>query len=195
MLRANAWPALDSRNQQIAFLHDFFHKECRTTLSAPTLGYVFEIQESHVRRVYYNGKTAPRVPHRPLALGPDKDNTDIRLIEAGQGNRDFITLRDVLNFVEAEFGKCSTCGWVRNFLVRNADRGSPKVISPQEKPGLEVPVMFLNNYFALIREYPPSVLLQLLFKIEESDISDWGNSSVSRSYSRVESKIRHFIAL
>jgi hypothetical protein len=139
MLRSEAWTGLQSRNEQVVFLHNFAETECGKSLSNQVLGYEFEIQESHLRTIRSKAKTRACPPHRPLALNSEEENAVIEFSEAGRSKGDFATQRNMFNFVEANFGKCLTYGWITTFLVRHADRVCRAVISPQEEPRLEIP--------------------------------------------------------
>jgi hypothetical protein len=80
--------------------------------------------------------------HRPTAVDPDEENAVIRLIETGCANGNFITQRDVLNFVEGEFGKCSIYEWIHNLLCPHADRVCRAVVLSHEKPRFQIPRLF-----------------------------------------------------
>jgi hypothetical protein len=83
MLRPEAWAGLQSRNEHVVFLHNFAETGCDKSLSNQVLGYVFEIQESHVRKIRSKAKRKARAPHRPLALTYEEENAVIEFIEAG----------------------------------------------------------------------------------------------------------------
>jgi hypothetical protein len=51
---------------------------------------VFEIQESHIRKIHCKAETTPRARHQMLAFDSDEQNAVMRLIEAGHANRDFV---------------------------------------------------------------------------------------------------------
>jgi hypothetical protein len=173
VLRSEAWTGLQSRSEQVVFRHNFSETECGKLLPNQVLGYIFEIQESHVRKICSEAKTKARTPHRPLALNSEKENAAIEFIEAGHSKGNFVTQRSMLNFVEANFGKCLTYGWVATLLVRPADRICRAFVSPQEKPPLEISRTFLDRYLALVKEYVPLVPTELKFNINESGFSDW----------------------
>jgi hypothetical protein len=173
MLRSEAWTGLQLQNEHVVFLHNFAETECGKSLSNQVLGYVFEIQESHVLKIRSKAKTKARALHRPLALNSEEENPVIEFIEAGHSKGDFVMQRSMLDFVEANFGKCLTYGWVTMFLVRQADRVCGAVVSPQEKPRLEIPRKLLDHYLALIKEYIPLVSTELMFDIDKSGFSDW----------------------
>jgi hypothetical protein len=133
------------------FLHIFAETKCGKSLSNKVLGYIFEIQESNVRKIGSKAKTKARAPHRPLALNSEGQNAVIEFIEAGHSKGDFVMQRIMLNFAEANFGKCLTYGWVTTFLVRHADHVCRAVVSPQEKLRLEIPRTFLDRYLLSLK--------------------------------------------
>jgi hypothetical protein len=98
------------------------------------------------REIHFKAKTMPR----PLVLDSGEENADMHVIEAGHANRNLATLRDVLNYVEAEFGKCLRYGGARNILVRHAGHVSCAIGSPQENHCLKGPIVFLDNYLVFI---------------------------------------------
>jgi hypothetical protein len=171
MLRSEARPGLQLRNEQVVFLHNFAETECGKSLSNQVLGYYSKSKsrtcgKSAVRR------KQKRAPRRPLALNSEEEKVVIEFIEAVHSKEDFVTQRSMSNLLEANFGKCLTHGWVATFLVRHTDRVCRAVVSPQEKPRLEIPQTFLNHYLALIQEYVPLVPTELMSNIDESGFSD-----------------------
>jgi hypothetical protein len=129
MLRSEAWAGLQSRNEQVVFLHNFAETECGESLFNQVLGYVFEIQESHMRKIHSKTKTKARAPHRPLALNSEEENVVMEFIEAGHSKGEFVTQRGMLSFVEGNFGNRLTYGWVMTFLIRHVDRVCRAVVS------------------------------------------------------------------
>jgi hypothetical protein len=102
--------------------------------------------------IHFKAKTVPAAVPRPLVLDSGEENADIYVIEAGHVNRNFATLRDVLNYVEAEFGKSLRYGGARNILVWHAGHVSWAIGSAQEKHCLEGPRVFLDNYLVFIKK-------------------------------------------
>jgi hypothetical protein len=173
MLRSAEWCALDSRNQQLVFLCDFAQTECSTRLPAAIVAQIFEIQVGHVWKIQSKAQKNPKPPYRPLALSPEQEDAVVALIESGYADGNFTSNRDVLNFVESEFGKCLTHRWLHYFLERNASRVCRSVVSPQEQTRLQVPRLFLEQYIKIIKEWIPLVPAELIFNIDECGFSDW----------------------
>jgi hypothetical protein len=112
-----------------------------------------------------------REPHRPLALGPDREADIVRFIREQFGS----TQRDVLNYVEERFNKTLTYGWVTQFLDRHKREVSVVRVAPQEKVRLEVVRCFLEEYLTLIKKIVPIVPTELLFNLDEKGLSEWEN--------------------
>jgi hypothetical protein len=105
MLRSPEWCALQSRNQQVVFMDDFIKNECGITLTAAALGAAFMIKGSHLRKIRSKAQNKSKAAHRPLALTEDDKSAVIRMIRNGHSSGNYITQRDVLNFVESQFQK------------------------------------------------------------------------------------------
>jgi hypothetical protein len=76
MLRSEAWGALNSPNQQVGFLYGFARQECGIILSAETIGFVFDIQASHIQK-NSRAKTRMRPSRRPTAIKPNEEKAVI----------------------------------------------------------------------------------------------------------------------
>jgi hypothetical protein len=63
---------------------------------------MFEIQQSHIHKIHSQAKTMSAALDRPLAIDSDEANAIMCLVDGGHANGNFVTLREVLNFVEAD---------------------------------------------------------------------------------------------
>jgi hypothetical protein len=103
----------------------------------------------------------------------EQESAIIAFIERGYTDGNFVTQRDILNFVEFQFGKCLAYGRVHCFLARNASRVCQSTVSPQEQTRLHIPQPSRDQYLALIQEWMPLVPAELMFNIDEYRFSDW----------------------
>jgi hypothetical protein len=108
MLRSPEWCALQSRNKQVVFMDDFIMNELGITLTAAALGAAFMIEGSHLRKIRSKAQNKPKAAHHPTTLTEDEESAVIRLIRDGHRFVNYVTQRDVLNFVESQFQKCLT---------------------------------------------------------------------------------------
>jgi hypothetical protein len=110
LLRDDEWFALESRNQQVVFLYDFAKRECSISMPAAIVGRVFGIHEAHVWKIRSRAQETARPGHRPFAKSSKQESAIFAVTERGYGDGNFVTQRDILNFVEFQFEKCLTSG-------------------------------------------------------------------------------------
>jgi hypothetical protein len=91
--------------------------------------------------------------------------------EYASGN--YVTRRDVLNFVEREFRKCLTHLWIRSFVARHDDVVYVTTVFSEEKVRLEARRRLLDDYIKLSKEYVRSASNELIFNIYECGFTDW----------------------
>jgi hypothetical protein len=144
-------------------MDDFIKNSCGITLTAAALGTAFMTEGSLLRKIRSKDQNKPKAAHPPLALTEDEESPAIRLIRDGQSSGNYVTQRDVLNFVESQVQKCLACRWVEYFLQCHADIVCKTILARQENPRLQVPKQFLDDYVKLIKEYVPIVPTELIF--------------------------------
>jgi DNA-binding NarL/FixJ family response regulator len=66
------------------------------------------IEGSHLRKIRSQAHIKPEVKHDPPAVTEDEEVAILRLIREGHSSESYDTQREVLNFVEIQFGKCRT---------------------------------------------------------------------------------------
>jgi hypothetical protein len=125
-----------------------------------------------------------------LALLPDQEDAVVALIESRYHQRNFTTRRDVLNFVESEFGKCLTDSWLHSFLARNESRICHAIVLPQQETRLQVPRAFFDQCIALITEWLALARAELIFGIDKCGFSDWEEQKAKPVLIRAKSGMR-----
>jgi hypothetical protein len=80
-------------------MDDFIKNECGITLPAAALSAAFMIEGSHLRKIPSKAQNKPKAAYRPLALTENEESAVIRLIRDGNSSGNYVTQRDVLNFV------------------------------------------------------------------------------------------------
>jgi hypothetical protein len=86
------------------------------------------------------------------------------MIRNGVRTGNYITQREVLNFVEAEFQKTVTSGWLDGFLSQRFDEVPRVVVAPQELPRQQILRSYLDHYLALIKSLAPLVPAEIFFQ-------------------------------
>lgn len=173
LMRNEAWNAIDARNSQIVFLISFAESECGISLDNRTLADIFQLTPPRVHQIRCKAALKPKVDHRPLTLTSDQEEA-IDLFISGEASRgNFVTQRMVLRFVEENFGKSLTYGWIEGFLSRRTSQIEKMTIAPQELTRMQIPRSYLDRYIALIKTYVPLVPAELIFNMDETGLSDW----------------------
>jgi hypothetical protein len=108
LLRSDDWRALESRNQQVAFLRDFVKNECHQTVTSDVIGHTFGIEASHVQNIYSKPHKKPKPPYRPPALDEVQTAGMLAFIQNGCGTHSYVTQRDILSFIELNSRRCLT---------------------------------------------------------------------------------------
>jgi hypothetical protein len=126
---------LDSRNTQVAFLLEFAATDCSIQLPSPTLAEAFGIRPSCVRTICTKAKRAQKSPSPPFTLSRHPEEAVRQMTRNGVRAGHYVAQREVLNFVETEFQKIVTYGWLDSLLSRGVDEVRRVVIAPQELRG------------------------------------------------------------
>jgi hypothetical protein len=116
LLRSEAWNCLESRNAQLIFLADLVETECGIPFDTQDFAELFQVTRSRGRRVLYKARVTPELPHRPPTLTLEQEEAACQLIWNATSTGNFVAYRELLNFIETEFRKILTSGWVKSFL-------------------------------------------------------------------------------
>jgi hypothetical protein len=124
LLRSNEWRGLDSRNAQVTFLYEFCQIHGSTRFTNRDVGMIFNIREHRVRSIHYKALIKKKPPYRPLALELQQEEV-VQFVRNGFAFENYVTQCEILNYVEQNFGKTLTYGWLRTFRNRH-ERKSPE---------------------------------------------------------------------
>jgi hypothetical protein len=124
-------------------------------------------------QVLYEARLTPTLPDCPPTLTLEQEEATCQLIRKAASTGNLVTQRKLLNFIEIEFRKILTYGWVKSFLHRKVQDVKQVWGSPQELPRLQIPQQYLNEYITLIQEYVPLVPAEFVFHLDEIGLSDW----------------------
>jgi hypothetical protein len=108
--------SLESRNQQVIFLFDFARFNSSLGLSNQFLARVFNISLQYLAKFHCKARKSEKPPHRPLAPDENQEISVLEFILSGFSSDNYITQREILSFVAANFGKQLTFGWRSSFL-------------------------------------------------------------------------------
>jgi hypothetical protein len=175
LLRSCEWQELTTRNSQVVSLGEFGETDTASRLTADDIGMIFDISDDNIRQIGHRARVKKKEPHRPLALDPDQEADIVRFIRQQFGSKNYATQRDVLNYVEERFNKTITYRWIKRLLDRHKSEVSGVTAAPQEKVRLEVPHCYREEYLTLIKKIAPIVPSELLFDLDETELSEWEN--------------------
>jgi hypothetical protein len=163
---------LQSRNAQVAFLSEFAEREYGIQLPNLSLADVFGLTASHIHIIRAKARKKQKSPHRPLSLTDDQEKAIRGMVGERAIAGIYVTQKEVLNFVETEFRKTLTHGWLECFLKWYNGDIRKAVLAPQEVPRLQIPRCYLDQYITLIKAWAPLVPAELIFNLGETDLSD-----------------------
>jgi hypothetical protein len=169
----NEWCVLNSRNEQIVFLYGFAKSKRSISLPAAIVGRVFGIHKAHVWKTRWKTQKTARSGQRPFVFSSEQESMILAFIERRDRDGNIVTQRDLLNFVEFQFGKCLTYGREHCFLAWNASCTCQFTVLPQEQTLFHVSHSFLDQYLTLMKERRPLVPGELIFNINECGFRNW----------------------
>jgi hypothetical protein len=114
-----------------------------------------------------------KAPHRPLGLTDEQEQIACSFIREGSHTGNYVTQRELFNFVEERFRVTLTHGWIQKFLSRHSAGVARAGVSPQELPRLQTPRCYFDKYINLLMAYIPLVPSELIFNLDEAGLSDW----------------------
>jgi hypothetical protein len=173
LLRSEGWNRWELRNAQVAFLPEFGATGDGIQFPGQTLAEVFVLTPSRVRTICAKAKRTQKPPYRPVTLSPHQEKAVCQMIRNGARTGNYVTQREVLNFVEIKFQKTVIYGRLENLLSRGVDEVRRVVVAPQELPRRQVPRSYLDRDLALIKSWIPIVAVELIFNLDETGLSDW----------------------
>jgi hypothetical protein len=113
LLRSCEWQALTSRNSQIVFLSEFAETDSASRLRTDDIAMIFSVSADNVRQIRHRARMKKKESHRPLAPDPDQEGDVVPFIRERFGSQNHAAQSDVSNYVEEQFNKTLTYGWMK----------------------------------------------------------------------------------
>lgn len=164
---------ITTRNDQLVFLRQFLNDVCFKSANTKLLSVVYNITESNVRKILCRAKKQRKEIGRPFIFDADTENLIITEIRSKKNTHEFMTLSQIIKYVEENFKKALTYGWLNTFLARHQNSVKKTVISPQEDLRLTVPRIYLIEYLDLVECIIEITPAELIYNIDETGFSDW----------------------
>ena len=162
-----------SRNEQMYFLRQFFHENCYKSVSAKLLATIYDTSEGNVRKIICRQKKGRKTHGRPLSLVVENENLLVAQILSKRDTSEFMTIPEIIKYVEEAFKLTITRGWVNSFVFRYKDDLKKSVITAQDQLRLQVPRVYLEEYLDLIEVIIEATPAELVYNIDETGLSDW----------------------
>jgi hypothetical protein len=136
-------------------------------------GHAFGIEASQVRKIGLKADKKPKPLYGQPTLDEDQTTGLLAFIQSGYGAHNYVNQRDILSFIEDNYGKRLIYQWMASFLKSHDQLSCQSVVRPQEILMFEVASEHLGRYINLIQKYVPLVPTELLFHKDKSGFSDW----------------------
>jgi DNA-binding NarL/FixJ family response regulator len=149
--------AIPDRNSQMLFLREFAAEQCFVLINDETLAEIYDISLGNVKKIRCNARRRQQNPSsrlgRPSALTDDQEAETVQRLIHHASDSIFLKKGELLDEIEAVYGKVLTFGWVHRFLTRHQDEIASATVYPQEDPRLQIPRQFLEQYLALLTDH------------------------------------------
>ena len=175
MFRDEGFLQCDSRNAQLVFASSFLPNHCFVSANHKILSILFNVSLGNVRKILCKARKTPQNVGRPFIFNEKEENLIITELRSKRSTMDFMTIPQMINFIEEKFHKCITRGWVNTFLNRHRDALIKTEIFPQEELRMKVPRIYLTQFMDLVEKIIPNVPADLIYNIDETGLSDWEN--------------------
>jgi hypothetical protein len=146
LMRSDAWRDLDSRDSQVVFLWHFSQSDETIRFGISDIAKIFNIQYHHVSLIRRKAHLKKKHSDRPLTLDSHQEENVVHFIQDSFDSGNYVTQSEVLNYMEQNFGKILTYGWLRTFLDRHRSQVTRTIVHPQEHARLQVPRCRLDSH-------------------------------------------------
>jgi hypothetical protein len=161
------------RNHQLCFLDAWCIKVLGFQLCTSQLAFIFNMNETTVRRSRKNGPQDPVPPGRHAALDEERENFLIAYIHERHEQLQAVTEKELLLFAKEKFNETLTKGWVHAFLYRHRDEIHLCRSLPQEDTRLVIPREYLERHIQTMKDLIHGKASELFFNLDEVGSADW----------------------
>jgi transposase len=124
---------------QLVFLNECARTECGVPVDSGHLSDVFGRTRERVRKVLSKRRLGRKAPHRSLSLTDEQEQIACDFMQEESHTGNYVTQRELLNFLEERFRVTLTHGWIQKFLSGHSASVTKAIVSPQEPPRLQTP--------------------------------------------------------
>jgi hypothetical protein len=160
------------RAHQIYYLYTFGPNPLHRRLVVNAIALAFNVQSNNVRHVLEKGEAIAKGHEERPEFEVDSEQHLIDWITKNSQNHTAVNRTELLRYCGETFGAAVTPGWVDSFLSRHKLELSETISRPQENPRLKIPRSFLDTMIACLSEHRPCPCAELVFNLDEVDISE-----------------------
>lgn len=164
-------------NHQCCYLNHYFQFTLKKTIPYNKYAIMFNVNVKTIRRWITNGPMDPKPLGRHAALDDEIENQLIRMLIEKSDNSQGLTQRELLNFINENYNKILTRGWVNNFLLRHSDEIKSVRSFPQEDQRMLIPREFLKEHLLNLYKIFHKRVAELVFNLDELGYSEWQSRS------------------
>jgi hypothetical protein len=176
LLRNPEFQAIQSRNEQLVFLHEFATNVCFTSLNNEALGEIFRISKGNVAKIRSKARKPKEPRGRPQAVDLEAEEIIVTFIADKAKVREFPTKVEVLRFAQENLRSDLSRGWLYDFFGRHSETIGFATAVPQESTRLKVPRAWLQAYLELVALHVNGKHPDFVFNIDETGTSEWEDS-------------------
>ncbi|KAK8884119.1 hypothetical protein M9Y10_043224 [Tritrichomonas musculus] len=116
---------------------------CCISANTKLLATMYNIKEGNVRKIMYKARQNKKLHGRPFIFDEKTELIIVTEIRTKKDAHEFMTQSQVLRYIEENFNKSLTYGWLNAFIGRHQDSIKKTVVTPQENLRLTVPRIYL----------------------------------------------------
>jgi hypothetical protein len=173
LLRDPEFLSIQTRNEQLVYLHDFILDNCLCLPWIGTLSMIFDITTGNVSAILCRHRNPKKSRGRPMSLTEEQEETIVDHILNELDQQHFYTKSELLRYAQQTYHPELSKGWLPNFLIRHRDRLAIATAAPQESPRLRIPRTYLNSYIQILHQVVDGIHPDLFYNLDEVGTSDW----------------------
>ena len=164
-------------NHQCCYLDNYFHSTLKKSITYNDYAIMFDVNVKTIKKWITNGPMDPKPLGRHAALEDEIEIQLIRMLIEKSNNSQGLTQKELLNFINENYHKILTRGWVNYFLLRHSDEVKKARSFPQEDQRMLIPREFLKEHLILLYKVFHGRCAELVFNLDELGYSEWQSRS------------------
>lgn len=155
------------------FLRQYLTNECYVSVSAKLLGQIYNVSDGNARKIICRANKIQNKVGRPFIFAQEIEILIVQEISSKRNTHEFMTIPEILRYIEETFNKVLSRGWANTFIDRHKEEIEKAIISPQDQSRLEIPRSYLIRYLDIVELLIDVAPAELVYNIDETGLSDW----------------------